>query len=121
MIVSLTGEWEGTLRLRLRFPSKSSREQSLLVAELQQVLAAKVDSAEIVKQRDDTQDAGTILTVVLGAPAVVGAVSAIAAWLIRKNQSGAVIEDEFGRVILTNMESKDVAAAVKAIEEHRDS
>jgi hypothetical protein len=107
------------MKMRIRFPEKSSREQSLLVAELEPILAPKVDTVKIVKEKDETQDAGTILTIVLGAPAVVGAVSALAAWLIRKNQSGAIIEDENGQVILTNMESKDVAEAVKAIQNHR--
>jgi hypothetical protein len=109
------------MKLRIRFPEKSSREQSLLVADLQPSIAAKVESSEIIKEREDTQDPGTILTIVLGAPAVVGAVSAIAAWLIRKNQSGATIEDEHGRVILKNMKSEDVAAAIRAIESHRPS
>jgi hypothetical protein len=102
--------------LRIRFPDKSSREQSLLVSELQSVIAPAVETADIVKESEATQDPGTILTIVLGAPAVVGAVTAIGAWLVRKNQSGVTIEDESGRVIVKNMKSEDVAAAVKAIQ-----
>jgi hypothetical protein len=104
------------MQLRIRFPERSSREQSLLAAELEGVLAQHVEETNLVKEREDTQDPGTILAVILGTPAVVGAVSAIGAWLIRKNQSGVTIEDEGGRVIFTNMESKDVAAAIKAVQ-----
>lgn len=95
-----------SMLLRIRFPDKSSREQSLLVSELQSVIAPAVETAGLVKESEATQDPGTILTIVLGAPAVVGAVTAIGAWLVRKNQ----------RVIIKNMKSEDVAAAVKAIQ-----
>jgi hypothetical protein len=83
--------------------------------ELQSVLAAHVDSTDLIKERADTQDPGTILTIVLGAPAVVGAVSALGAWLVRKNQSNVTIEDEDGKVIINNMASGDVAAAIQAV------
>jgi hypothetical protein len=101
--------------LRIRFPNESVRQQSLLAADLEASIVREVDSTRIIKEREDTQDPGTILTIVLGAPAVVGAVTAIGAWLVRKNQSSATIEDDQGRVIFKNMRSEDVAAAIRAI------
>jgi len=103
------------VHLRIRFPNESMRQQGLLAADLEASIVREVDSTTIIKEREDTQDPGTILTIVLGAPAVVGAVTAIGAWLVRKNQSGVTIEDDQGRVIFKNMRSEDVAAAIKAI------
>jgi hypothetical protein len=78
---------EAKMELRIRIPDKSSRQESIMIDSLRQTLVGKVDEAKIVKDDPKTQDSGTILTIVLGAPAIVGAVSAISAWLIRSNQS----------------------------------
>jgi hypothetical protein len=103
------------MQLRLRFPNENVRQQGVLVSELQAALARNVDSSDIIKEREDTQDPGTILTIVLGAPAVMSVVTAIGTWLVRKNQSGVTIEDNDGRIIFKNMKSEDVAAAIRAI------
>jgi hypothetical protein len=53
--------------------------------------------------------------VVLAAPAVVLAVKAIGAWLVRENVSGVTITLPNGSVILEKMNSKDIPKAIEAV------
>jgi hypothetical protein len=101
---------------RITFPEASSAEQSRLATKLQNALG-EVEGVQtaVLREREDTQDPGTILSVVLGAPAVVYAVKALAAWLARNNQSGAVLTLPDGTIVLKNMRSQDVAKAIEAL------
>jgi hypothetical protein len=71
---------------------------------------------DILRERQDAQDAGAILSIVLAAPAVIAAVKAIGAWLARNNQSAVDITLPNGTVVLRNMRSEDVPKAISALE-----
>src|SRR6266576_5349620 len=99
------------LELRFTFPASSMAERSKLATSLEGDLHDKgLKSTQVLRERPDTQDPGTILSIVLGAPAVVFAVKAIAAWMIRNNQTNLTIERPDGTVVLRNSE------AIKALE-----
>ena len=108
----------------IEFPEEGPREAGILVQELEQAIqntAADADQTQDVhlerlKARDDTQDFGTILGVVLGAKATIEIAKGISAWLRRKNQTKIRIRTKDGRdVVITNLESKDANAVLNAI------
>jgi hypothetical protein len=103
---------------RITFPEASSAERSRLVSKLQDALQ-NVNGVQtvVLRERQDTQDPGTILSVVLGAPAVVYTVKALAAWLVRNNQSRARLTRPDGTVVFEchNMQSEDIAKAIEAL------
>jgi hypothetical protein len=113
----MTGEF------RITFPGSSAAERSRLASQMADALA-QIDGVQtsVLREQPDTQDPGTILSVILGAPAVLLAVRAVATWLVRNNQSGVTIELPNGTVIAQNMKSEDVpkvVEALKSIVEHR--
>jgi hypothetical protein len=102
--------------LQLRFPNSSSREQSILVSELKPVIAPFVDQADIVKERENTLDPGTMLSIILDPTAVAATIAAVGAWLVRNNQTDVDICDEKGfRASFRNITPEHVAAAIKAL------
>jgi hypothetical protein len=72
-------------------------------------------SVERVRTDATTQDFGATLVLVLGAPAVVAAVAAIKAWLVRNNQASVSVWTRDGKVVASGLESKDVPEIVSAI------
>jgi len=103
--------------LRLRISGASAAEGNKLAPKLQDSLTGVSGiKTEIVRERQDAQDAGTILSIVLAAPAVIAAVKAIGDWLARNNQSALDITLPNGTVVLKNMKSEDVPKAIAALE-----
>lgn len=103
--------------LILHFTGDSS-EQGQLASDLHDELS-EVDhlTCRVIRARIDTQDAGTLLSVALAGPAVVALVKGVAAWLVRRNQSKVDLELPDGsKITIRNMESADVAAAIKGLE-----
>ncbi len=103
--------------LLVSFEGVSAGRKSMLSSSLVDTLQSlKEIEATALQERPDTQDPGTIVSIILGAPAVVIAVKAIAAWMIRNNQSDVTIQTKDGNVVLKNLKSDDVAKAIKALE-----
>lgn len=105
--------------LLITFPNVSSAKQGQLVSGLKDVLdqIQGIEKTDIKKENADTQDAGTILSIVLAGPAVLLAVKAIAAWLVRNNQSGIVFKKPDGtEVLITNLASDDIPKTVDALQ-----
>jgi hypothetical protein len=108
--------------VRISFPAGSAAEQSRLAASLGSALKSVkgIEKTEVLRVREDAQDPGTILSIVLSGPAVVLAAKALGAWLKRNNQSDVTIERPDGKIILRNMRSEDVPKAIKALQEVLD-
>lgn len=103
--------------LLLRFSGASQAEGNRLAPKLEDALTIVAGlKTEIRRERQDAQDAGAILSVVLGAPAIIAAVKAIGAWLARNNQAGLDISLPNGSVVIKNMKSEDVPKAIAALE-----
>jgi hypothetical protein len=101
---------------RITFPDVSAAARSRLASGLRDTLAhvKSISNPSVLRERPDTQDSGTILSVVLAAPAVVMAVNALAAWLDREHAS-VTIERPDGTVVLKDMKSGDVPNAIEAL------
>ena len=95
---------------RITFPNVSHAERSILAADLRDRLAEikGVSSASLEREGPDTQDASTIISIVLRAPAVVLAVKTIGTWLVRNNHVSVDIDTPAGKTVLRNMRSQDV-------------
>src|SRR5690349_18679278 len=103
--------------IRILFEHSNAGEGNRLASTLENSLAeVNGVKANIVRERDDTQDVGTIVSIVLGAPAIVATVKALGAWLARNNQTSVTLLLKDGTVVLKNMKSEDVAKAVAALE-----
>ena len=74
---------------------------------------------ERARTREDTQDFGASLVLVLGTAAATAVAKGIATWMARN--SGARIEiTADGKVIGTNLDSRDVAKIAEAFSPHHD-
>lgn len=104
--------------IKITFPDELPSKQAKLVQKLSECLeSAPVNIYNrIEKDNPDTQDAGTILTIILTGPAVIAAVRAIQMWMTRENQSGMTFEDVISgkRVVVNNMNSEDIPKIIKA-------
>ena len=103
--------------IRIAFDGASAAEGNRLAPNLQASLSGVAGiKTTIVREREDAQDAGTIISIVLGAPAIAATVKALGAWLTRANQTGVTLMLPDGTVVLKNMRSEDVAKAITALE-----
>src|SRR5262249_9174024 len=101
---------------RITFPDVSAAARTRLASDLRDTLAqvSGVSNPSVLRERLDTQDPGTIVSVVLAAPAVVVAVKALGAWLVREHAS-VTIERPDGTIVLKNMKSGDIPNAIEAL------
>ena len=100
------------------FGDATTAEANRFATSLAEALCDAHPSVSVDRQRErtDTQDAGTILQVVLAAPAAIAAAKGIAAWLARN--AGARIEvRNKNKVVLvaTHLDSKDVPRIAEAL------
>jgi len=102
----------------LSFPTETPARRSQLSMSLGDSLQSldQVSSIELVRENPDSQDAGTILSIVLSAPAVALAVRAIAAWATRNNQARIDITTADGTVVVSGLDSADVPKAIRALD-----
>jgi hypothetical protein len=102
--------------LRITFPDVSAAARSRLASDLRDTLlqVKGVSSLSVLRERRDTQDAGSIVSLVLAAPAVVMAVKALGAWLVREHASVTIALPD-GTIILNGMKSRDVSKAIEAL------
>jgi hypothetical protein len=78
--------------------------------ELQEYLSAKHIQSEQVKENDDTQDAGAILSIILGAGAVKIIAKGIADWLRKKPEATITLTRDKGKyqIIGKGLSSDDI-------------
>jgi hypothetical protein len=102
----------------ITFPKSSLGEANALAQELALEILETAPGVRIVQKRSnpDTQDFGATLVLILAAPAVVMAVRALKSWLTRTNAASVDVLLPNGRLVAKNVESKDVAAVVAALQ-----
>jgi hypothetical protein len=106
----------------IEFPEVSRAEAGRRARDLEQVLkAGLVDTGpntSITLARADpaAQELGTLLAILLGAKATTEFAKGLSKWLSRNAQAKVVIRTRDGRrLVLSSMESKDVAAAIESL------
>ena len=102
----------------LSFPTETPALRSQLSMSLGDSLQLleQIGPVELLRENPDSQDAGTILSIVLSAPAVTLAVRAIAAWATRHNQARIDITTPDGTIVVSGLDSGDVPKAIKALD-----
>jgi hypothetical protein len=99
----------------ISFPGASTAEANRYAAELASALR-EVDQdlkAEQHRDREDTQDFGATLIVILGTASATAVAKGVAAWLAR--HSGAKIQiNADGSVVASNLDSADAARIAEA-------
>jgi hypothetical protein len=105
-----------TNEFKVIFAVQSMAEQSKLAMSLANKLNETngVD-ARVIRDGVEAQDTGTIVSIILTAPALLAAINAIASWATRQNQSSVVIQKSDGTVIVRNMKSEDVPETIQAL------
>lgn len=103
---------------RITFPemeaSTRSRAASILSKDLESI--PEVGEVQLEKERPDTLDAGTIISIVLAGPALVAAVHALHAWLVRENQTSLDITKPDGTIVkLRNGRGTDVESVAREL------
>jgi hypothetical protein len=101
--------------INITFPGASRAEANIYAADLASTLRGVDRSlrAEQRRDREDTQDLGVVLSVVLGSAAVSAVARGLSAWLGRN--SGAKIQiDVAGTIVATNLDSRDAAKIAAA-------
>lgn len=93
----------------INFDNVSGREAQIYAEELRQMLLDTSPDISVDRRRDDprTQDAGSTLVLILGAPAVVAIARAVGNWLTLRRQAGITIKTDAGEIVATNLTSKD--------------
>jgi hypothetical protein len=104
--------------LTVSFPNTSAAEANRLAGSLQQSLAETDPNLTVTRERErqDTQDFGTTLSVVLGSAAVTAVAKGVAAWVARN--SGVKLQiRRGGEVVLeaTHLNSPDAARIAEAL------
>jgi hypothetical protein len=99
----------------ITFPGASTAEANRYAADLK-IALREIDQELTVKQqpdREDTQDFGTTLAIILGTASVTALAKGVATWLAR--HSGAKIQiNADGSVIATGLDSRDAARIAEA-------
>lgn len=104
----------------IRFEDESVADSGQKATQLRDALLNLTSDvrAEIVKDDQSTQDFGTTLVLVLGAPAMVIIAKGIADYLSRTGGS-LTIQDRSGKVIAKNIKSTDAARIVEAFSQKK--
>lgn|SRR5690242_7440062 len=94
----------------IKFAGISAAEAGFYGNELRDILLDANPDVVVKQHRDDprTQDFGSTLVLILGAPAVVSIANAIGNWLKLRNSASLTIEKD-GNIIAQNLTSKDAS------------
>ncbi|MGO7443601.1 hypothetical protein ACC668_02695 [Rhizobium ruizarguesonis] len=104
-------------QLVISFPNASYAEQGMLATDLNDELRSiRHIEHRIERARQDTQDAGTLVAVVLGAPAVSALVKGLFGWMARSNQASLTLDLPDGtKLSLNRANSEDLPKAIEAL------
>lgn len=96
-------------RYTLTFESGSAVDANRWASELKEFLLDATPDAEVEQQRENpySQDLGTTLSLVLGAPAIIAVAKALGNWLTLHRQASITIKTPQGEIIGTNLTSED--------------
>lgn len=110
-----------TTQFKFTFPAVSSSQANRYAESLAQVLRDTDPAVHVERERvrNETQDFGGSLVLILGTAAVTEVAKGIAKWLAR--HSGAQIQiSADGKVVAHNLDSNDAATIAKAFSQHRE-
>jgi hypothetical protein len=101
----------------LSFTGATTDEGNRYASDLKDFLADIGSGARIEKrrERDDTQDFGATLVLVLGTAAASTLARGIAAWLQRNSGARITVKNANGELTAEGLDSKDVARIVEAL------
>jgi hypothetical protein len=107
--------------VEIQFEGLSLREAGVKADELQKVLldikhdedGEELESINLKKENQDTQDFGTTLVLVLGTPAVIAVARGLATYLGRTGTK--VLIRKNGDIVLENVSGADTARIVEAL------
>lgn len=93
----------------LTFDNGSVADANRWAGELKEYILDSVTEVEVEQQRDNpySQDLGTALSLILGAPAAVALARALGNWLTLHRQAGITIKTARGEIVGSNLTSKD--------------
>ena len=96
----------------LEFSGSSRAEASRLALSLRDAILDAEPSASVETRRSDdrSMDMGATLVLILGTPAAIAIAQGIKKWLARNNSASLTLRTSSGELMVTNLESKDVAA-----------
>lgn len=94
----------------LAFENGSVADANRWASELKEYILDATSDAKVEQQRDNphSQDLGAVLSLVLGAPAVIAVAKALGQWLALHREAGITIKTSHGEIIGTNLTNKDI-------------
>jgi hypothetical protein len=104
----------------ISFPGVSIADANKLASSLAGHLRDLDQNVQVeqLKQRADTQDWGSVLSITLSSTSAAAIAAGIAGWL--KRQSGAKIQiSREGEVLASNLDSRDAARIAQAFSPHK--
>ena len=107
----------------LRFEMASHADANIYARELREMfLDASTDISVQLKREDQrTQDFGSTLVLILGAPAIIAAVNVIGNWLQRHPNASITIEKPDGKITVQNITSKEATKlAMLNLSDHQE-
>jgi hypothetical protein len=94
----------------ITFENGSVADANRWASELKEYILDATSDVEVEQRRDNpySQDIGAMLSLVLGAPAVIAVAKALGQWLALHRQAGITIKTPHGEIIATNLTSEDI-------------
>ncbi|NYT30859.1 hypothetical protein [Rhizobium sp. WYCCWR 11128] len=103
----------------VQFPGVNDAVKGQLAQDLARDIKMNLPNVNhlVTRERVDTQDAGTLVSIVLAAPAIVAFVDGLWMWMKRRNQSEVTILLPSGEQFsLRNLNSDDVPRAIEKLQ-----
>ncbi len=97
------------LGYKITFENGSVADANRWASELKEYILDATDEVSVEQQRANpySQDLGVILSLVLGAPAVIAVAKALGQWLTLHRETSITIKTPQGEIIGTKLSSKD--------------
>ena len=104
-------------KIVLSFAGATPDDCTRYARELKDFLLTAIDALQVHqhRERDDSQDFGTTLIIVLGTTAINTLAQGIAVWLQRNSGVRINVNKTNGELVAEGLDSKDVAEIVKAL------
>lgn len=96
-------------KIYITFDGLTPGEAQEIVQEMNTDIEEQGIRTEIIKERKDTQELGTILAIILGSKAIVEIAKGIADYIRKRSEVKITVKKEDGTVLIENARSKDIA------------
>jgi len=103
-------------QIQISFPSQTWKEKQILVGELRSYLRNQLGvEATIQKEKEGTQDLGTLLAIVLGAKTTVVLAKGLSNWLVKHRSIELEIKQGKSVVKAKNLSPKEMELLLKTL------